>query len=212
MVRGVRRLPRHDGADRAARRRAPRRRCSGTTKVTFRGNEIDFAPPWQRVKFVDALEEHGLWTRDEAELRAAARGARRRRVARSDVGEADRPRALALRRAGADPADDPLRLPDRAVAVRAHDRRRPDDRRAVRVLRRRHRARQRVHRDQRREEQAERFAVQQDERAGRRRRGRGGRSRLRRGAVLRHAADGRHRPRHRPARDAVHRAASRSGT
>src|SRR5207248_7206264 len=41
----------------------------GTTTVSFRGNEIDFAPPWQRVKFVDALEQHGLWTRDEAELR-----------------------------------------------------------------------------------------------------------------------------------------------
>jgi lysyl-tRNA synthetase class 2 len=41
----------------------------GTTTVTFRGHEIDLAPPWRRVKFVDALEEHGLWTRDEAELR-----------------------------------------------------------------------------------------------------------------------------------------------
>jgi lysyl-tRNA synthetase class 2 len=41
----------------------------GTTKVTFKGEEIDFAPPWRRVKFVDALAEHGLWTRDEADLR-----------------------------------------------------------------------------------------------------------------------------------------------
>ncbi len=41
----------------------------GRTTVTFRGNEIDFAPPWRRVKFVDALAEHGLWTRDAAELR-----------------------------------------------------------------------------------------------------------------------------------------------
>ena len=41
----------------------------GTTTVTFRGHEIDFAPPWRRVKFVDALEEHGLWTRDDDELR-----------------------------------------------------------------------------------------------------------------------------------------------
>src|SRR6476469_2434689 len=45
----------------------------GTTKVTFRGDEIDFAPPWRRVKFVDALAEHGLWTRDEAELRTLLR-------------------------------------------------------------------------------------------------------------------------------------------
>jgi lysyl-tRNA synthetase, class II len=41
----------------------------GTTKVTFKGREIDFAAPWPRVKFVDALEEQGLWTRDEDELR-----------------------------------------------------------------------------------------------------------------------------------------------
>jgi lysyl-tRNA synthetase, class II len=41
----------------------------GTTKVTFRGDEIDLAPPWRRVKFVDALDEHGLWTRDAEELR-----------------------------------------------------------------------------------------------------------------------------------------------
>jgi len=45
----------------------------GTTKVVFRGAEIDFAPPWQRVKFVDALDEHGLWTRDGDELRRRLR-------------------------------------------------------------------------------------------------------------------------------------------
>jgi lysyl-tRNA synthetase, class II len=41
----------------------------GTTKVEFRGEEVDFAPPWQRLKFIEALEAHGLWTRDEDELR-----------------------------------------------------------------------------------------------------------------------------------------------
>jgi lysyl-tRNA synthetase class 2 len=41
----------------------------GTTCVTFRGHDVDLAPPWRRVRFVDALSEHGLWTRDEAELR-----------------------------------------------------------------------------------------------------------------------------------------------
>jgi lysyl-tRNA synthetase, class II len=41
----------------------------GTATVSFRGDEIDLAPPWRRLKFVDALEEHGLWTRDEDELR-----------------------------------------------------------------------------------------------------------------------------------------------
>jgi lysyl-tRNA synthetase class 2 len=41
----------------------------GTTKVEFKGEEIDFAAPWRRVKFVDTLAEQGLWTRDENELR-----------------------------------------------------------------------------------------------------------------------------------------------
>jgi lysyl-tRNA synthetase class 2 len=41
----------------------------GTTKVAFRGWEVDLAPPWRRLKLVDALEELGLWTRDEGDLR-----------------------------------------------------------------------------------------------------------------------------------------------
>jgi lysyl-tRNA synthetase class 2 len=41
----------------------------GGTKVTFRGNEIDLAPPWQRVSFVAALESEGAWSRDPDELR-----------------------------------------------------------------------------------------------------------------------------------------------
>src|SRR5919106_1538825 len=42
----------------------------GSTRVTFKGTEIDLAAPWRRVRFTDALEEHELWTRDEQELRA----------------------------------------------------------------------------------------------------------------------------------------------
>ena len=42
----------------------------GTTRVTFRGHEIELARPWRRVKFADALEEKGVWTRDAEELRA----------------------------------------------------------------------------------------------------------------------------------------------
>jgi lysyl-tRNA synthetase, class II len=41
----------------------------GTTVVTFRGHDIDFAPPWRRLRFVDALAEHELWTQDEDDLR-----------------------------------------------------------------------------------------------------------------------------------------------
>ena len=42
----------------------------GTTRVTFRGHELELAKPWARLKFVEALEAHGVWSRDEAELRA----------------------------------------------------------------------------------------------------------------------------------------------
>jgi lysyl-tRNA synthetase class 2 len=43
---------------------------TGTTKATFRGYTVDLAPPWRRLGLVEALEELGLWTRDEADLRA----------------------------------------------------------------------------------------------------------------------------------------------
>jgi lysyl-tRNA synthetase, class II len=42
----------------------------GTTEVSFRGHEVDLAGPWRRVKLIDALDAEGLWSRDEAELRA----------------------------------------------------------------------------------------------------------------------------------------------
>jgi lysyl-tRNA synthetase class 2 len=45
------------------------RETIGGTKASFRGHEIDLAAPWKRVKLVDALEERGLWTREDAELR-----------------------------------------------------------------------------------------------------------------------------------------------
>src|SRR6476619_7316876 len=44
--------------------------AAGGPKVTFRGHEIDLSPPWQRVKFVEALDERGVWSRDVDELRA----------------------------------------------------------------------------------------------------------------------------------------------
>jgi lysyl-tRNA synthetase, class II len=42
----------------------------GGTKVTFRGHDVDLAPPWERVRFPDAMEAAGIWTRDVDELRA----------------------------------------------------------------------------------------------------------------------------------------------
>ena len=45
-------------------------KAMGSPSVTFRGHDLDLSPPWQRVRFVDALEAKGVWSRDEAELRA----------------------------------------------------------------------------------------------------------------------------------------------
>ena len=42
----------------------------GTTRVTFRGHDVDLKRPWRRVAFIDALEQEGLWTREADELRA----------------------------------------------------------------------------------------------------------------------------------------------
>jgi lysyl-tRNA synthetase class 2 len=42
---------------------------AGRTHFTYRGHDVNVAKPWERVRLVDALEEHGLWSRDEAELR-----------------------------------------------------------------------------------------------------------------------------------------------
>src|SRR4029079_6648854 len=41
----------------------------GTTRVSFRGHEIDFGRRWRRVRFVEALEDRELWSRDEEQLR-----------------------------------------------------------------------------------------------------------------------------------------------
>jgi lysyl-tRNA synthetase class 2 len=42
---------------------------NGTTTTRFRGYQVDLSK-WQEIRFVDALKEKGVWTRDEAVLRA----------------------------------------------------------------------------------------------------------------------------------------------
>jgi lysyl-tRNA synthetase, class II len=42
----------------------------GTTRVTYRGHDVDLKRPWRRLKLVDALQEHGLWSTDDSELRS----------------------------------------------------------------------------------------------------------------------------------------------
>jgi lysyl-tRNA synthetase, class II len=47
--------------------------ATGSTKVSFRGHEIDFGPAWKRVSLVGALEDEGVWTRDADDLRTRLR-------------------------------------------------------------------------------------------------------------------------------------------
>ena len=95
-----------------SRRSAPRRSPSRATRSTSRRRGSGSSS-------IDALEEFGLWTKDydELEQRLEARGVDV--VARQDVVAARRQGGDRIRRAAPDRADDPLRLPDRAVAVRA---------------------------------------------------------------------------------------------
>src|SRR5919197_6308816 len=46
------------------------RETIGGTKTPYRGHEVDLKAPWRRLELVDALEEHGLWTRNADELRS----------------------------------------------------------------------------------------------------------------------------------------------
>jgi lysyl-tRNA synthetase class 2 len=41
----------------------------GTTRVSFRGHEVDFAREWRRVSYAESLEQRELWTLDGDELR-----------------------------------------------------------------------------------------------------------------------------------------------
>jgi len=49
------------------------REATGSTKVSFRGHEIDFGPAWKRFSLVEALEDEGVWTRDADDLRKRLR-------------------------------------------------------------------------------------------------------------------------------------------
>ncbi len=172
----------------------------GTTKVTFRGHEIDLKAPWKRLKLVDALEEKGLWTRDADDLRKRLE---EREVDTSANDSWSRLVDHALSHFVEPELIEPTILHDYPVELSPFARPTDEDRvdrRALRVLHRRDGARQRVHGDQR------------PRRAGRALRpaGRGhsrpaGRPGLRRGARLRDAADRGTGPRHRPTRDGAHR-------
>ena len=106
-----------------------------------------------------------LWTRDAVELRSPARPSAGDTSARPYVGAARRPCALRIRRARADRADVLHDYPvELSPFARATDHDPPC--RALRVLRRRHGARERVHRDQRRRRRRPSASTQQAEQGG----------------------------------------------
>ena len=214
VVRGVRRLPGHDGADRDASSSTSRSRRSARRRSTFtRPRDRPEGAVAARAARSTRSQEHDLWTRDDDELRAAPRGARRRHVAATRRG-----RSSSTRRSPhyVEPRlIEPTILYDYPIELSPFARTTDDDRRIVerfeyyvggmelgnaftRAERRRGAG----------------GAVRDAGRGGRRRqrRGRAGRPGLRRGALVRHAADGRARPRHRPARDGAGRARTRSAT
>ncbi len=125
-------------------------RVLGTTVVERDDVSLDFAPPWNRISFRDAIRERSQHRHRRApDPRGAGGGDRDRARPRGGLGQAGRRPALKARRAAADPADLRPRLPGRALALRqvAPLRGRPG--RALRGLRRRHGDRQRLHRAQR---------------------------------------------------------------
>ena len=184
----------------------------GTTKVTFKGHELDVKAPWKRVRLVDELKELELWTPDYDDLKQRLE-ARDIDVSRDKTWSqlVDKAVTAYIEPRLIEPTilyDYPIELSPFA----RDDRRRPAGGRAVRVLRRRHGARERVLRAERRRGAGVAVRDAGGRRRRRQRRGRAGRPRLRRGALLRHAADRRDRPRHRPARRWCSPARTRSGT
>jgi lysyl-tRNA synthetase, class II len=43
--------------------------ATGSTKVSFRGHEIDFGRAWMRLSLIEALKDEGVWSRDANDLR-----------------------------------------------------------------------------------------------------------------------------------------------
>jgi lysyl-tRNA synthetase class 2 len=48
--------------------------ATGSTKASFRGQEVELRPPWRRLRLIDALEQEAVWTRDADDLRERLRG------------------------------------------------------------------------------------------------------------------------------------------
>ena len=127
--------------------------CLGTLRLERHGTTLDFSPPFARVPFIDGIRERAgidLRTASDAEMRAVLHARRGR--PRHGGGAHGRPLAgrgvQGRARARADPADLRARLSQAALAAGEGAPVGPQPHRAVRAVRRRSRAGQRVQRAQ----------------------------------------------------------------
>ncbi len=172
--------------------------------------ELDFARPWRRVGFVEAIAQAtGIDVMAHRDGRRARGGDRAARAGSPDRGRhlaaARRRAALQVRRARTAPAHLRPRRARRALPLRPRAPLGARARRALRGVRRGHGDRQRLQRDQRPRRPARALRGP----AAARRAGRRGDPALRRAVPgvpgIRDAPHGRRRCRHRPARDGAHR-------
>ena len=182
-------------------------RVLGGRRITYQGQEIDFTPPWRRLSLHQALLE-------ATGIDIDAYPTRRKRCARRCVRKTWSRSKSAARQAGReaagrlpgtqpDPAHVHLRLPARYLAAGQEPARQPEARGALRGLRGRLRAVQRLHRAERPAGPGSPFHRDGPGLPGRRRGapsdGRGLPARH----ALRHAPHGRLRHGHRPPGDAA---------
>ena len=182
-----------------------------------RAATLDFTPPWKRVSMLDAVSEkvgesvHDSRTRPAREARRAHQPAPARR-ARAPGGMLDE-LFSALVQPELHDAAFVVDYPGRDLAARARQPQQPGRGRALRAVRRRHGARERLQRAERSATRSARaFEAQVDGARAGRRGGPGARRGLPARARIRHAAHGRRRHRHRPARRCWRPTRARSAT
>ena len=188
--------------------------ATGTSVIQVRGESVDLTEPWPRLRMVDAVsakigrEVHPSQPIDE--LRALAEQHGVRWEARWGGGKIVEELFEKLCEADIVRPTFVTGHPDRDLPARPRRSQRPVADRAIRDLRRRPRAGQRLLRAQRPDRAAPALRGGAGGQGRRRRRGGHGRRGLPAGARVRHAADGRPRHRHGPRGDAARRVSTRS--
>ena len=180
------------------------REVLGTTRVTFRGHEIDLAPPWRRVRLRRRARRARALDARRARAARLARRARRRHERTTGRGRSSS--TTRSRTSSSRASIEPTFLHDYPVELSPFARLTDDDPALVERFEY-FVGGMELGNAFTRAERPERAGGSASDAAGERAAATTsrGRPRLRRGALVRHAADGRARPRHRPAGDGAHR-------